>query len=256
MSLIKDSRLKKIIKNTGFVTVLTGSGISAESGIHTFRGDNGLWSKFSPDELASFEGFYKNPARVMEWYEYRRNVILKAKPNPGHFAIAEIEKYVQNFYLITQNIDRLHQKAGSRNVIELHGNIMENYCIKCGKMFSLEEFEKIYNESSDRIPKCECKGLIRPNVVWFGEQLPEDAVEKAYYASVNCDLFIIVGTSGAVRPASDFPRYAKYNGAYIIEVNPCRSFLTDFVDLWFEGKAGEILPEFVEEFKNLKGING
>lgn len=254
MSVIKGERAREVLKKAEFIAVLTGSGVSAESGIPTFRGDDGLWKKFSPEELSSFEGFYRNPAMVTEWYRYRRKIILGTSPNPGHVALAELEKMVKEFCLITQNIDRLHQRAGSRNVIELHGNIMENYCIKCGRFFDIEEFDRVYEESDDHIPRCECGGYIRPNVVWFGEPLPEGAFREAYRAAVNCDVFISIGTSGAVRPASDLPRYAKYNGAYLIEVNPEETLLTNMVDLWIKGKAGEVLPQFVEEVRKLKRL--
>ncbi|HDN58618.1 MAG: NAD-dependent deacylase [Candidatus Marinimicrobia bacterium] len=254
MSVIEGKKAKEILKKAEFIAVLTGSGISAESGIPTFRGNDGLWKKFSPEELSSFEGFYRNPAMVTEWYRYRRKIILGTKPNPAHLALADLERIVTEFYLITQNIDRLHQRAGSKKVIELHGNIMENYCIKCGKVFDIEEFDCVYEKFEDHVPRCECGGYIRPNVVWFGEPLPEEAFSEAYKAAVNCEVFISIGTSGAVRPAADLPRYAKYNGAYLIEINPERSYLTDIADLWVKGKAGEVLPQFVEEVKKLKGM--
>lgn len=249
--LIKDKIAKEKLINARRIAVLTGAGISAESGIPIFRGKDGLWTKLSPDELASFDAFYNNTAIVSEWYKHRREIIEKAKPNPGHYALVELSKIPETFDLITQNIDGLHQRAGSENVIELHGNIMENYCINCGKRYESNEFDEIFNSSFDHIPRCKCGGLIRPNVVWFGEQLPQENLEKAYYAAVNADIFLSVGTSAEVTPAANLPRYAKLHGAFLIEVNTNRTAISDQVDLCLQGKSGEILPKFVEEYKQL-----
>jgi NAD-dependent deacetylase len=249
--LIKDEQIEKKLINAKRIAVLTGAGISAESGIPIFRGENGLWTKLSPDELASFDAFYNNTAIVSEWYKHRREIIEKAEPNPGHYALVELSKIPTIFDLITQNIDALHQRAGSENVIELHGNIMENYCIDCGKVYNSDEFDKIFNNSPDHIPRCECGGLIRPNVVWFGEQLPQENLERAYYAAVNADVFFSIGTSAEVTPAANLPRYAKLHGVLLIEINPNRTAISEQVDLCLQGKSGEILPKFVEEYKQL-----
>lgn len=251
MSVVFQEQLAKQLVKASRVVALTGAGISAESGIPTFRGQDGLWKKFSPSELASFEAFYRNTAIVSEWYKYRRDIINSKQPNAAHFALAQLRDVPKEFILITQNVDGLHQRAGSDGVIELHGNITKNYCINCGKRYTAEEFDEIYNSSSDHIPRCWCEGLIRPDVVWFGESLPEGAFEKAYQMSIHADIFLSIGTSAEVRPAADLPRHAKSYGAFLIEINPNRTSLTDIADLWLQGPAGEILPEFVENYKNL-----
>lgn len=251
MEILNNKKVIVRLKNAKRMVVLTGAGISAESGIPTFRGENGLWTKLSPSELASFEAFYNNTAIVSEWYNHRREIIENSKPNHGHYALLELSKIPEVFNLITQNIDGLHQRAGCKEVIELHGNILESYCIKCGKRYTSEEFDEIYLNAVNHIPRCKCGGLIRPDVVWFGESLPTESIEKAYQVSIDADVFLSIGTSAQVVPASNLPKYAKRNGALLIEVNPNRTVLTDSVDLWLQGKAGEILPKFVEEYKSI-----
>lgn len=227
------------------VVVLTGAGVSAESGVKTFRDPDGLWAKFNPMELASIDGFMSNPQRVWSWYQYRVEIVKKVKPNPGHYAIAEMEKLFDHFVLITQNVDRLHQRAGSTNPIELHGNIIENHCFNCKKPF--------YGETAlpdGEIPKCEhCGGLIRPSVVWFGEMLPYEALVKAEDESANCDVFFSVGTSAEVYPSANLPFLAKRNGATIIEVNPNITKLSDYVDYRISAPSGEALPILLEKLK-------
>ncbi|MBP7886314.1 MAG: NAD-dependent deacylase [Candidatus Marinimicrobia bacterium] len=251
MNLITNEVARKRISQGGQVVVLTGAGISAPSGIPTFRGENGLWTKLSPQELASFESFYLNTAMVSEWYKHRREIIEGCQPNAGHYALVELAKMVSKFTLVTQNIDGLHQRAGSRDVLELHGTIMENYCIRCGQQYSATEFDEIYNSSFDHIPRCYCGGLIRPNVVWFGESLPKQAYEEAYRASQQADLFLSVGTSAQVRPAADLPLIAKENGAFLVEINIVETVLTPFTDLFLKGAADEILPQFNREYQYL-----
>ena len=251
MKLLKDKEIIEKLKRADRVAALTGAGISAESGIPTFRDEDGLWTRVNPEEMASFEAFYSNTALVSEWYKHRREIIQQVEPNSAHIALVELESLSPEFHLITQNVDGLHQKAGSQDVIELHGNITENYCIQCGRRFSSEEFDEIYESSMDSVPKCDCGGLIRPDVVWFGEDLPQDHFERAYQASLQADVFLSVGTSAYVRPASDLPRYAKYHGALIIEVNPRETALSTQADLCLRGPAGEMLPVFVDEYKDL-----
>ncbi len=235
------------LRSADFVTILTGAGISKESGISTFRGDGGLWNKFSPEELANIEAFYKNPALVSEWYEYRRHIIQKTSPNKGHIALFEMSKMVEKMMLITQNVDGLHQKAGNENVIELHGNIMRNYCVECLDEYTLQEFEKMYEKSNDHIVRCKCGGLIRPDVVWFGESLPENELEQAFEGSVETDIFMAVGTSALVRPAADFPMLAKANGAFLIEINPEETVISDIADVSFKQPASVVLDELVRD---------
>lgn len=247
MTQLLTSQAQERLYSARKVVVLTGAGISAESGIPTFREKDGLWTKFSPEELASFEAFYKNTRMVAKFYQKRRTIIEQTKPNPGHFALAEMEHLFDEFHIITQNIDGLHQKAGSNNIIEIHGNIMKNYCIDCEKYYTAEEFDRIYAENTEHIPRCDCGGLIRPDVVWFGEQLPQDALEKAFQLAEDADIFFSVGTSAQVRPAADLPILALQNGAYLIEVNPKPTGLTNFTHLNIQEKSGKILPRLKKE---------
>ena len=228
------------------VVVFTGAGISAESGVPTFRGEDGLWKKFKPEELANFDAFMRNPELVWEWYKYRKQVISNVQPNPGHYAIVELEKMYKHFAVITQNVDNLHRRAGSKVVHELHGNIMKNYCIDCYKNYP---DEVIF--SRDDAPKCECGGFIRPGVVWFGEMLPEDQWDAAEKASLSADVFFSVGTSGVVYPAASLPHEAKRNGAYIVEINPEPTPISSIADEFLQGKSGEILPQLIEQLKKV-----
>ncbi len=233
------------------VVVLTGAGISAESGVPTFRGDDGLWKKFSPEELANFDAFMKNPQMVWEWYQYRRKIVEEVQPNPGHAALVELEKWVPSLVVITQNVDNLHQRAGSRHVIELHGNILRNQCLECGKIVTEKELD-----FSDGVPRCpHCGGMLRPDVVWFGEMLPEEALRQAYEAAETCDVFFSVGTSAVVYPAASLPEIAFQHGAFVVEVNPEPTPVTDFAHIVLRGKSGEILPELVAEIRKLKSEN-
>ncbi len=219
------------------VAVLTGAGVSAESGVATFRGEGGLWKKFRPEELANFDAFIRNPGLVWEWYQFRRKLIHEVKPNPGHFALSKLEKHYNNFTLITQNVDGLHQTAGNINIVELHGNILRNRCIECNSMFS-----KRILEEDKKVPLCDCGGLIRPDVVWFGEMLPHGAIEKAARAAEECDLFFSIGTSAIVYPAASLPGIAKQNGAFIVEINPEPTPVTDIADVVIYEKSGVALP--------------
>ncbi len=237
---IKETYIEKI-KKCKKVAALTGAGISAESGVPTFRGKQGLWKKFRPEELANFDAFIKNPELVWEWYNYRRKLILEVKPNLGHYALAELENIIPDFTLITQNVDDLHRKAGSTSVLELHGNIMKSKCINCGKTTdSIGHIEK------GELPRCECGGLLRPHVVWFGEMLPQDILNKALRVSEFSDLFLSIGTSAVVQPAASLPLIAKRNGSFVIEINKEPTVISDKVDLFLQGESGEVLPDLVK----------
>lgn len=242
--------LLESLSNAESVVVLTGAGVSAESGIKTFRDPDGLWAKFNPMELASVNGFMSNPQRVWEWYQFRREVVNNAQPNPGHYAIAEMEKLFPQFTLITQNVDRLHQRAGSKNVLELHGNIIENHCFKCK-----EPYKKEIDLNSKELPICPlCGAYIRPSVVWFGEMLPEYELSKAYEVSDSCDVFFSVGTSAEVYPAANLPYQAKRNGAFVVEVNPNRTSFSHIADVCLTEPSGVILPILITEYKEyIKG---
>jgi len=240
---ISDSLKAKLVPQSK-VVVLTGAGISAESGVPTFRGEDGLWKKFRPEELATFEAFIANPKLVWEWYKYRRELIENVKPNPAHYALVEFQKYFKDLALITQNVDGLHQRAGCVNVVELHGNIKRNKCTQCDKKTETLEFK-----TDEMPPRCECGGKIRPDVVWFGEMLPQDAVRTAFEVSSSCDLFFSVGTSAVIHPAASLPLMAKRAGAYLVEVNLEPTELSNLSDELLLGKAGEIMPFIAENFK-------
>ncbi len=234
------SQLLRRFKSAHSVVVLTGAGVSAESGIPTFRGKDGLWKKFNPQELATMDAFKRDPRLVWEWYEYRRRLIQKAQPNPTHYAISDLEDKFGEFLLVTQNIDGLHQRAGSRRVVELHGNIWRDRCLRCGKLYDYREIE-----SEEFPPKCGCGGTLRPDVVWFGEALPQEALSSALGAAQSCDLFLSVGTSALVQPAASLPLLALRNGAFVVEINPEPTTISELVNQSLRGKAGEVLPNLV-----------
>ena len=237
-------RLKSLLTKGTRVVVLTGAGISAESGVPTFRGEEGLWKKFRPEELATFDAFMANPELVWEWYEYRRKIVEEIKPNPGHLALVDFQNHFDQFDLITQNVDGLHHQAGSRNVVELHGNIRKNKCIQCGK-----KYESLEGTIEGTPPECPCGGKIRPDVVWFGEMLPQDAIRHAFEVSERCDLFFSVGTSAVVHPAASLPSIAKRSGAFVAEVNVSPTEISHLVDETLLGKSGEILPTLAKFLK-------
>ncbi len=232
--------LQERINQANHIVVFTGAGMSAESGIATFRDPGGLWQRFSPQELASMDGFLANPERVLEWYEYRKKVITEANPNAGHKAIAELELRCRDlgkeFTLVTQNVDRLHQRAGSVNVLEVHGNLEENKC-SVGK----SDCEKPIVDAPANCPVC--GALMRPNVVWFGENLPAEVFAKAELASQDADVFISVGTSAEVYPAAGLPLVARQRGAYMVEVNPDETVQSMYFHHTIRNTSAVALPE-------------
>jgi NAD-dependent deacetylase len=234
-------RLQSLLSKGRKVAVLTGAGISAESGVPTFRGEEGLWKKFRPEELATLDAFMANPELVWEWYQYRRKIIQEIKPNPGHLALVDFQNHFQTFDLITQNVDGLHHQAGSTKVVELHGNIRKNKCIRCGK-----KYQTLEGTLPGNPPRCSCGANLRPDVVWFGEMLPQDAINFAFEVSSQCDLFFSVGTSAVVHPAASLPLVAKRNGAFLVEVNLSATEITPWVDESLWGKSGEVLPQLVK----------
>lgn len=239
-------RLLQHLKNARSVAVLTGAGVSAESGVPTFRGEDGLWKKFKPEELASIDAFMANPDLVWEWYSERSRIIREKAPNSGHAALAEMESFFPEFTLITQNVDGFHRRAGSRNVLELHGNILFSRCVRCGV-----KSDKVESGMDRKDPLCACGGRMRPDVVWFGEPLPQDVLKKAFAASEICDVFLSIGTSAFVHPAATLPVVAKQAGAYVAEINSERTVLSDDLDETILGKSGEMLPRLVAELRNL-----
>ena len=224
------------------VAALTGAGVSAESGVPTFRdAQTGLWARFEPQELATPDAFQRNPALVWDWYAYRRGLIADAQPNPAHYALANLETRFPEFLLITQNIDGLHARAGSREIIELHGNIWKLKCFDCGQPADRRA------DSNEKPPRClHCGGLLRPDVVWFGEALSPEPLHRAMDAASTAQVFFSIGTSAVVEPAASLPYLARRSGAVVVEVNLEPTPLTAAADYFFQGKAGEILPALVQ----------
>lgn len=227
------------IKNAEKIVFVTGAGISQESGIPTFRGKDGLWRKYDPMKLATIDAFYEDPKLVWEWYEERRQNILNASPNPGHVSIAELEKY-KTVSVLTQNIDGLHQRAGSSNVYELHGSIITIKCTVC------DFKDKITSGFFQLPPLCKCGNILRPDVVWFGEALPQDVWDAAMVQASSCDVMIVVGTSLAVSPANLLPVYAKQNGAILVEINVEQTHMSQEMDLSLRTSAAKSLPGLVD----------
>ena len=233
--------LADAIASARSVAVLTGAGVSAESGVPTFRdAQTGLWAQFDPQKLATPDAFRRNPKLVWDWYAWRRTLVAKAEPNAGHRALAVLEGRVSDFVLITQNVDGLHRRAGSRNVVELHGNIGR---VKCSRENTIVEH---WIEVGDEVPRCAgCGALLRPDVVWFDETLPPDALQAAEGAARRCQILLVVGTSAEVYPAAALPDYAKSAGATIVEINPNPTPLSDFADYVLRGPGGAVLPALV-----------
>lgn len=240
------SELLRKLGSASVVSVLTGAGVSAESGVPTFRDPGGIWEKFRPEQLANFEAFMADPDFVWSWYQHRREIMREVKPNKGHFALAAMESIFDEFNLITQNIDNLHNRAGSKRVTELHGNIERNYCMKCRKFASEIEV------SEKKVLKCSCGGLIRPDVVWFGEMLPYEAIVHAEDCAKRSDVFFTIGTSAEVYPAALLPLMAKSSGAYVIEINTKPTAISHDVDEVITGKSGDILDEIVNKLRKNK----
>jgi NAD-dependent deacetylase len=229
------------------IVVLTGAGVSKESGIPTFRDAlTGLWANYSQEKLATVEGFLDDPPLVWQWYDSRRQTISNVKPNAGHHALAELEKFVREVVVVTQNIDGLHKAAGSKTVIELHGNIGR---IKC---FENEHEALNIPFGLKEPPLCHCGSLLRPAVVWFGEPLPAHELSQAFILAEESDVIMVVGTSGLVHPAASIPFLAKRHGATVIEVNPERTPISDIAEIHLEGASAKILPDLLARLELLK----
>lgn len=231
---------KEWIAQAKSVAVVTGAGISAESGLPTFRGPGGLWRNFRPEELATPGAFQRDAQLVWEWYDWRRSIHAKCEPNAGHRALANLETLKTDFTLITQNVDSLHERAGSRKLIHLHGSLWEVRCMACGRE------EKNEQVPLDPLPpRCACGGMMRPGVVWFGEALPQAAIEQAMQAACSAEVFLVAGTSSVVYPAAALPHVAKQHGAKVIEVNLEATELSAVADITLRGKCGELLPRLL-----------
>ncbi len=235
-------RLVERLSCAARMTILTGAGVSHESGVPTFRGEDGLWGKYRAEELATWRAFEADPELVWRWYDYRRQLIADVNPNPAHLAIARLESACDSVVLVTQNVDGLHARAGSTAPVELHGNIWRARCTREQTTLHLPD-----NPLSEIPPLCpKCGSLLRPDVVWFGEPLPNDAYERADEAACSCDAMLVVGTSAMVRPAASLPLVAKHNGALVVEVNVGLTPISALIDATLVGKAGDVLPELVD----------
>jgi NAD-dependent deacetylase len=234
--------LIRALRAARHIVVLTGAGVSAESGIPTFRDAQiGLWAQYRPEDLATPEAFDRNPKLVWDWYAWRGEIVRDARPNPGHYALAELQRRVPQFDLITQNVDGFHQSAGSTGVIELHGNILRT---KCSREDVVIDQWVASDETPPRCPRC--GAYLRPDVVWFGEMLPPAALEAAVQAANTCDVFFSIGTSGVVEPAASLAHIALQHNATLVEVNPTSTPLTSQATFVLQGASGEILPALIK----------
>ena len=233
-------QVRTLLKNARSIAVLTGAGVSAESGVPTFRGHNGLWKQYRPEDLATPEAFHRDPKLVWEWYDWRRGLIAGVKPNAGHFALAELERRSPTFTLITQNVDDLHDDAGSQNVLKVHGSIWVVRCTGCGK----ERVDRT-TPLAEIPPRCSCGELLRPGVVWFGEPLPPMVWQNAERAAELADVFLVIGTSALVYPAAGLATLAKRAGAKVVEINIEETPLSRSIDAFLKGPSAELLPQLM-----------
>jgi len=245
MTIFPDALIEQL-RGTQHLAILTGAGTSAESGVPTFRdAQSGLWAQYNPQELATPLAFQTNPQLVWDWYQWRRELIAQVSPNPGHLALAKMQEIFHQITLITQNVDDLHQRAGSQNVIELHGNILRDKCFDCNAAI------KTAPPATKSIPRCPlCGGLARPDVVWFGEFLDSDNLNLARKAAQNCDVFLSIGTSTVVQPAASLPVIAGKNNAVLVEINTQPTPVTRLAAYVLQGPSGEILPQLLDKIAN------
>jgi NAD-dependent deacetylase len=245
------NRVAAALAEAELVAVSSGAGISKESGIPTFReAQTGLWERYDPEELATPHAFQRNPDRVWAWYMYRRGLVEAARPNPAHRAVAELEDLVSRVVVLTQNIDGLHHVAGSTDVVELHGSLHRYKCFAAcrGEPTIVDLNPAAYAE--ERAPRCPfCGGAVRPDVVWFGETLPQHALTRAFEVAAACDVMLVVGTSGIVQPAASLPYKARSSGALVVEVNPLPSQITPTADVFIQEAAGLALPRIVKALR-------
>lgn len=231
--------LTKALRNARHVCILTGSGVSAESGVPTFRdAQEGLWAHYEPQDLATTDAFLADPALIWRWYRWRRDLVADAQPNPGHYAIVKLAEQLARLTLITQNVDNLHQRAGSTNVIEFHGNLFADRCFAEGCL--------VTGDDTLEIPVCpDCGSNLRPGVVWFGEAIPESVMTDSCAAASDCDVFLSVGTSSTVYPAANLADLAKQNDALVVEINPNPTMHAANFDYVLAGNSGVVLPQLL-----------
>lgn len=242
-----------VIRDAELLVVLTGAGVSKESGVPTFRDSlDGLWAKYDPMDLATPDAFQRNPKLVWDWYEYRRQMVNSVQPNPGHYAIAALEDMLPEIVVITQNVDGLHQQAGSTDVIRLHGDITRHRCFdNCQGNPTLIDISMLTWDQESGPPHCpHCGAYVRPDVIWFTEALPSAALDRSFDLAQRCDVMLVVGTSGIVQPAAQLPYAAKrWSSATLIDVNPMRDEIAPMADIFLQGKSGELLPQLVARIR-------
>ena len=237
----KAARIRSRLLNASSIAVLTGAGISADSGVPTFRGEDGLWRNFRAEELATPHAFRKDPGLVWEWYNWRREIIATKNPNAAHHALVKLERHAQSFILITQNVDGLHEKAGSKNITEIHGNIWKTRCTACG------DVSHNFDVPIDSLPHCKkCNGLLRPHIVWFGESLAPADIKRSMDALRTCEVLLVIGTSGVVQPVASFVSAAKEAGAYVVEINIEETPNSYLVNEVLIGRASDVVPGLIE----------
>lgn len=240
------NRAAEIISHAKLTGALTGAGISVESGIPDFRGAGGLWSKYDPAEYASITAFRENPQKIWHMLRDMETLVLQAKPNKAHTGMGELEKMGLLHYIVTQNVDNLHQAGGAKNVIEYHGNSSTLSCLWCGKRY------QALAKKTEFPPRCECQEILKPDVVFFGEAIPEEALNRSFMLAASSEALMVVGTSAVVSPANTLPSIAKRNGAKVIEINKERTHLTGTLsDVFLQGNAGEVISALVARLKEM-----
>jgi NAD-dependent deacetylase len=247
-------RAAEALDRARLVAISSGAGISKESGVPTFRdAQDGLWAKYDPEQLATPTAFMRDPDLVWSWYMYRHSLVQNAVPNPGHYAIAALEELVPEVVVLTQNVDGMHARAGSTDIVELHGRLGRFKCFEnCQGVPTYIDMTTIVHDAEHAPPCPHCSSRLRPDVVWFGEALPRDGLERAFEVAQLCDVMLVVGTSGMVQPAASLPQVARNIGATVIEVNPEPSMITPDVHFFLQGKSGEVLPALVAAVQELR----
>ncbi len=240
----QQNQLIELLKNARNVFIFTGAGVSKESGLPTFRDLDGEWTKYDPMTFATLDGFLSNPVMVWNMYRERLMQISAAQPNPAHIVIAQMEHYYPEFLLTTQNVDNLHERAGNKKMVKIHGDACRIRCVDCEETYPVSDYDFSEEFDEPKLPKCpDCGGLCRPDIVWFGEYVPQEAFAASINAAMTCDLMMIVGTSGEVSGGYGFAERALSHGAKIVEINPSEGALTHYAHFWIPQQAGVALPQ-------------